>query len=191
MTWRTIESAPRDGTRVDLWCQRNWNPPEAFERRCDWFFDRTHHQWRSHKNLHFVDALENHNLTATHWQPLPPPPDAPAVTVNPMSRAEETLRKTIAAYPRDLSGFSGDRLARLRLTVLVDDLNTILGDLESYRRTLATIGAGAPAVTEILAWATAIDTDGTPAQVGPPSDDLRRLCWQVLAALQPPAREPG
>lgn len=61
-------------------------------------------------------------------------------SVNPMSATEANLRKAIDGYPRDLTGFSTDRQARLQLTVLVEDLSAILGDLETYRRTLAMIG---------------------------------------------------
>lgn len=79
-TWRSIESAPKDGTVVDLWCRRNWRPPSPFERCCDWFFDRIYDTWRSHKSLHFVDSLEGRNLTATHWMPRPAPPAVAAAS---------------------------------------------------------------------------------------------------------------
>jgi Lar family restriction alleviation protein len=50
--WRTIDSAPRDGTRV-LGCHPNWTAPMTVQ----WSGD----SWRL-------------ACPPTHWMPLPPPP---------------------------------------------------------------------------------------------------------------------
>lgn len=70
--WQPIETAPKDGTRVNLWCKR-WRPDnDSFSHR--WFPDC---YWTK------GDSMTNHNARwvnmdtawfATHWMPLPEPP---------------------------------------------------------------------------------------------------------------------
>lgn len=80
--WQPIESAPKDGTPVDLWCKRSWNPPQTHQRSTDMYWCTTMKCWRKLKNLHFVDHMWNppkskyeNRLIPTHWMPLPEPPD--------------------------------------------------------------------------------------------------------------------
>jgi hypothetical protein len=68
--WRTIESAPRDGTRVDLW-------------------DRSGHRWTdAHWGVHYWrhgmpagepswgrGTIDGPAPDPTHWMPLPAPPE--------------------------------------------------------------------------------------------------------------------
>ena len=70
--WRTMETAPKDGTRVDLWCRA----PGFFAGQCRvpdcWFYDG---YWRR-SDPEFGGASGTsrvHNVT--HWQPLPLPPE--------------------------------------------------------------------------------------------------------------------
>lgn len=60
--WRTIESAPKDGTVVQLWS------PDAARHgvMLGYFSDDWFEEWTDN----FIDA------EPTRWRPLPPPPDA-------------------------------------------------------------------------------------------------------------------
>jgi hypothetical protein len=68
--WRGIESAPRDGTEVDLW---GWIPYDMTEFRLpdckfengEWFYFRN--------GEYFPVAIIDY--TPTHFMPLPPPPE--------------------------------------------------------------------------------------------------------------------
>lgn len=70
--WRTMETAPKDGTRVDLWCRA----PGFFAGQCRvpdcWFYDG---YWRR-SDPEFGDASGTskvHNVT--HWHAIPLPPE--------------------------------------------------------------------------------------------------------------------
>lgn len=81
--WQAIETAPRDGTRLLLWCVSatpDEGPPEedicavgywdADER----FWDR---ETRSHVTGRWIGKPDTYYaiyLTPTHWMPLPRPP---------------------------------------------------------------------------------------------------------------------
>ncbi len=70
--WRGIESAPRDGTKIDIWvpkrgrlADRYWSKPGSI----------TEGGWghREIRNRRSVGMIE-HEVRPTHWMPLPPPP---------------------------------------------------------------------------------------------------------------------
>lgn len=78
--WRDIESAPRDGTVIDLWangvryCDCFWHPDDARvgqnyivgagDGELDWYTYQDGGYWLG--------------VNPTHWQPLPAPPVAAA-----------------------------------------------------------------------------------------------------------------
>ena len=71
--WRTIESAPRDETPVDLWMEAgyrvrdaHWGETEVDEDEVAGF------AWLDEHG----DWIEGEDNRATHWMPLPPPPAA-------------------------------------------------------------------------------------------------------------------
>lgn len=66
--WLPIETAPKDGTVVDLWCVHPQHP--ACMSR-DMLFERE--KWRSDR---WGDEL-NPGWEATHWHPMPAPPVQP------------------------------------------------------------------------------------------------------------------
>lgn len=80
MTWRGIETAPRDGTFIDVWVDG-----EFAGRRADVCWrEPTEGEWWAHGG----DTIETPDATwcdlfgplckheqPTYWQPLPPPPE--------------------------------------------------------------------------------------------------------------------
>lgn len=87
--WQPIETAPKDGTKIDLlfpeprgrtinclWLQDRWTGPNG-----GWF-------WRSATWDDFGELLPEHewnvnhypHMQPTHWMPLPEPPAAPSPT---------------------------------------------------------------------------------------------------------------
>jgi hypothetical protein len=74
--WSSIDSAPLDGTTVDLWCERSWEPG-AFERSTDMYWCTTHECWRQRGHEHYVDftwrpgrePIDRH-LIPTMWAPI-------------------------------------------------------------------------------------------------------------------------
>lgn len=75
--WQPIESAPKDGTRIDLWT-KCWNVhTDAFDTmrcpNCYW----TKGDSMTNRNAHWVN-LES-GWRPTHWMPLPDPPIAAAL----------------------------------------------------------------------------------------------------------------
>ncbi len=80
--WLPIYCAPRDGTIIDVWCQRSWDAPVQFERRTNVYWCTTHHCWRTVGNAHFVEPTFKPGLTRerwlipVQWMPLPAEPHA-------------------------------------------------------------------------------------------------------------------
>lgn len=72
--WQPIETAPKDGTVVDLWVRRNWEPPKAEVRFAEWFWCTTHKCWRKADELHWVHSTDKDNVTPLYWMPIPEPP---------------------------------------------------------------------------------------------------------------------
>jgi hypothetical protein len=71
--WRPIETAPRDGSCVDVWV------PEAGQgyRVADARWQQPISRWTTHVELGIWGwyALDGKRLTGpTHWRPLPEPP---------------------------------------------------------------------------------------------------------------------
>ena len=63
--WQPIETAPRDGTVIDLWFAGEWNRrmPDAY--------------WSQHVRAWLPEGRGCSYLDSpiiTHWRPLPPPP---------------------------------------------------------------------------------------------------------------------
>lgn len=64
--WQPIETAPRDGTKIDLWFAGAWNermPGFVWRPGVDfWHNDSTHQSYNDDPNI------------ITHWRPLPAGP---------------------------------------------------------------------------------------------------------------------
>lgn len=69
MEWQTIESAPKDGTTVDVWLTlpsggAGQRYPDASWDGTSWVSELE--EWEIPRHFH-----------VTHWMPLPSPPEAP------------------------------------------------------------------------------------------------------------------
>jgi Protein of unknown function (DUF551) len=67
--WRPIETAPKDGTEVDLWCI-NQSALSSSGRATDCHYHCG--EWLKYGDSAEVGWFAVHN--ATHWMPLPAPP---------------------------------------------------------------------------------------------------------------------
>jgi hypothetical protein len=66
VSWKPIETAPKDGGKVDLWAKL-WNPKTDDFYRCrftDCYWSPVDHEWRGVPQ----------EFRPTHWMPLPDPP---------------------------------------------------------------------------------------------------------------------
>jgi hypothetical protein len=67
--WQPIETAPKDGTRFLTWCT-------TYGVRVGMAYNRhDHDDWLS--NLDAYGRSSKGGMRASHWQPLPPPPETP------------------------------------------------------------------------------------------------------------------
>jgi hypothetical protein len=65
--WQPIASAPKDGTRIDIWA--HWPEHDRRERTTDAYWNGRCWQLGQYNEMQFV-----HRPAATHWRPLPAPP---------------------------------------------------------------------------------------------------------------------
>lgn len=74
--WQPIETAPRDGTEVDLWVVhtepqidgKTWSPLRQAD--CSWS-ENEGGLWVQFQDI----PVEDYGWVATHWMPLPSPPE--------------------------------------------------------------------------------------------------------------------
>lgn len=69
--WMPIETAPKDGTKIDAW--RIEPPHEGGTRFIDVSWRDGAWQWYSDRDQEFID-LDEGNWKVTHWMPAPGPP---------------------------------------------------------------------------------------------------------------------
>ena len=86
MTWHPIETAPKDGTRIDVWVlhtyldyPKSWLVPSSGHRVADAWWEVG--QWVETGQYDDTDPLEGEShhgwvASVTHWMPLPEPPPA-------------------------------------------------------------------------------------------------------------------
>ncbi len=74
--WRPIETAPKDGTPVDLWMVFHDQRPPCRFTDCRW---ETMTDWRGkeYDGWFFGRGVCRTLARPTHWQPRPPPPQEP------------------------------------------------------------------------------------------------------------------
>lgn len=73
--WQPIETAPKDGSFVDLWCIDNLYPDHP-HRRTDCWWDKTGEGSWCDPNADHGEAadLAECGVTPTHWMRPPAPP---------------------------------------------------------------------------------------------------------------------
>jgi hypothetical protein len=80
--WRPIESAPRDGTEVLVWCRDEaliplvmaYSSREYFEKE---YGDPDYMEAGWYTSYSYPEGFAEVTHNPTHWQPLPTPPGAP------------------------------------------------------------------------------------------------------------------
>lgn len=83
LAWQPIETAPKDGTEIDLWIVNDagngWRQPDAFwkqyEESGDWVFEDAEYGEICKCETKIEGKSRIFRITkATHWRPLPPKP---------------------------------------------------------------------------------------------------------------------
>lgn len=72
MTWRPIETAPKDGTEVVLWLNEF---DGAVIGRFDWNSYTYSYTWLDKCGVDEYAIDFNPEITPTHWTPIPPDPN--------------------------------------------------------------------------------------------------------------------
>lgn len=73
MTWQPIETAPRDGTEVLVWCSRNNEMYVCvYYKKAD--DDKAPSPWLYAVSDYYQTDPYHVVSNPTHWMPLPPPP---------------------------------------------------------------------------------------------------------------------
>jgi len=84
--WQPIETAPKDGTPVDLWlvsnetCDIDFYSPTASKlqgRSTDWVWEKRGPNSANWYPLGGLGYPLGPEVTPTHWMPLPVPPEKP------------------------------------------------------------------------------------------------------------------
>ena len=70
MTWQPIETAPKDGTAIDLWVSYEDGSGQRVTD-CTWFNGRW---WPGEGPTWQLDEGDGEKIT--HWRPLPNPPES-------------------------------------------------------------------------------------------------------------------
>lgn len=76
MDWRTIDSAPLDGTKVLLFIEYGDAPVvgEYWGEKLGWHVNAEHHRVICGTYCYGGSVSTERGMKPTHWMPLPPPP---------------------------------------------------------------------------------------------------------------------
>lgn len=78
--WRDIETAPKDGTKVDLWLidekGNGWRIPDAFWGYDGWAYEDNQFRYCEYEYKGTGDQIRDRArfARATHWMPIPKGP---------------------------------------------------------------------------------------------------------------------
>lgn len=70
--WQDIYSAPRDGTKIDLWGRNLLKFDKSGERIVNVKWGRVR-DWMGHERDDWLHG-RGEDFEPTHWMPIPPPP---------------------------------------------------------------------------------------------------------------------
>lgn len=130
--WRDIESAPKDGTTIDLWCREA--KTGASDRRTDCYWDWMT-DWLGNEEEGWVNLFQpNRDWEPTHWRPLP---TAPGVTEQPpvggwrdgaeaMRPDPKRLNDLAAFFEQEVSTIASRRISTARAQKLALDTFDVL-----------------------------------------------------------------
>lgn len=94
--WLTIETAPKDGTRIDLWATVDPQMEDGFERYADAFWSVDHNWWcKKYAGRHDTTVLY-----ASHWVRKPSPPTQSGHSA--LQNSQEAALSSAAASPPTL-----------------------------------------------------------------------------------------
>lgn len=74
--WQPIETAPKDGSVIDLWADA-WGGPRRYPNcrwRADEWLDDYERCWEQEYSEAMGAYHARYEFEPTHWMPLPPPP---------------------------------------------------------------------------------------------------------------------
>lgn len=75
MKWQPIETAPKDGTQLLLWCARHRGRVEIGSFRPDDGFADDEPLWLDNSYDDFSCGYVSRPLSPTHWMPMPSAPE--------------------------------------------------------------------------------------------------------------------
>lgn len=75
MSWQPIETAPKDGTAVDVWCNGCRYPDAEFRFEVEWDEDGGEQGWCHNLSDYETVRWWLIDPQPTHWMPLPEPPN--------------------------------------------------------------------------------------------------------------------
>ena len=86
--WQPIETAPKDGAKVDLWVVDDEDGPhrivDAYWSEAAWYGISEGRWWAPNRCYDGEDGALGMGETITHWMPLPAPPGAdPGIPIHP------------------------------------------------------------------------------------------------------------
>jgi len=91
--WLPIESAPKDGTEVDLWVRSEIDPRRGHHRICGYVWDSAYKCWRKKTDLHYINKPVG---VVTHWMRTPSYPTDLAHVEKLTARFDRIVSRAVA-----------------------------------------------------------------------------------------------
>ncbi len=100
--WQPIETAPRDGTGVDIWADgQRWPNRHWYAQHEAWAYHGWHIPRTGINRQPYRKTIIQKGLEPTHWMPLPSPPgEAASPAESPREESRETIETLQAEVQR-------------------------------------------------------------------------------------------